>query len=322
MDHQLDALKSHSTVVADTGDISAIEHYAPYDVTTNPSLILRALETGRFDGLLDEALHVAASNTIPEEDRLNLCLDRLSVNFGRRILAIVPGRVSTEIDARLSFDGAQTVHRARGIVRLYEEEGISRDRILIKIAATWEGIRAAEVLEKEGIHCNLTLLFSFAQAVACARAGVTLISPFVGRILDWYRNNQGFTDEDPAKDPGVRFVQRVYTYYKNHGYPTQIMAASFRHTGQIKELSGCDLLTIAPVFLEELRGTPGDVPRRLSPIESGLPDDIEIISLDEKDYRWRFNEDPMAVEKLAEGIRLFTRDTRVVESIIKQKMSG
>ena len=311
--NQLESLKQYTTVVADTGDIEAIAAYAPQDATTNPSLLLKAAQRPEYRALVDEALSFAAAHADTRAARAEAFTDRLFVNFGVRILDIIPGRVSTEVDARLSFDREATVTKARRLIALYEEAGVSRERVLIKIAATWAGVRAAERLEAEGIHCNLTLLFSFAQAVACAEAGVTLISPFVGRIYDWYKAERGVADIPLADDPGVASVRRIYDYYKKFGYGTQVMGASFRKAGQIVALAGADLLTISPALLDELRATPGEVERRLS-VEGAQASDVAQIHLDEPGFRWLHNEDPMGVDKLAEGIRRFNVDARKLEA--------
>ena len=306
--NQLESLRSQSLVVADTGDIEAVARWKPQDATTNPSLLLTAAQDPRFRHLVDAAIHEARGDTA-------LAMDGLFVHFGREILKHVAGRVSTEVDARLSFDKPGSIHRAQRLIGLYERHGVPRERILIKLAATWEGIRAAEQLEREGIHCNMTLLFSVAQAVACADAGVTLISPFVGRIYDWYRAARKVDDIAVEDDPGVASVTKIYSYYKKHGYQTQVMGASFRKTEQILALAGCDLLTIAPDLLEKLARTPGAVERRLSP-EAARRASVEKIALDEKAFRWLHNEDPMATEKLAEGIRRFDADARKLERLI------
>jgi transaldolase len=306
MTSQLAALKQHSVIVADTGDIDAIARWRPQDATTNPSLILKAAQDARYRPIIDEA--IAAASGVAAATRLGEIVDHLFVGFGRRILDLVPGRVSTEVDARLSFDTDATERKARRLIDLYESAGVPRERVLIKIASTWEGIRAAERLEHDGIHCNLTLLFSFAQAVACADAGVTLISPFVGRIYDWHRKAQGVEDIAREDDPGVASVTRIYHYYKKFGYETQVMGASFRKTTQIIDLAGCDLLTISPDLLQQLEATEGDVPRRLS-IASAEASSVERVDLDEELFRWMHNEDPMATEKLADGIRLFHADS-------------
>jgi len=307
MASQLDALRQHSVIVADTGDIDAIARFRPQDATTNPSLILKAAQDERYRPIVDEAIAAAASAAADE--RVDATIDHLFVGFGRRILELVPGRVSTEVDACLSFDTDATERRARRLVELYESHGVLRERVLIKIASTWEGIRAAERLEHDGIHCNLTLLFSFAQAVACADAGVTLISPFVGRIYDWYRKAQGVDDIAREDDPGVASVTRIYHYYKKFGYDTQVMGASFRKTTQILDLAGCDLLTISPDLLARLEATAGDVPRQLS-VARAEASPVERVDLDEALFRWMHNEDAMATERLADGIRLFHADAQ------------
>lgn len=304
----LERLRQHTTVVADTGDFLAMRAYAPRDATTNPSLILKAVGKPEYRGLLDET--VAAHR----QEAAAALTDRLIVRFGLEILGLIPGRVSTEVDARLSFDTEGTIARARRLVELYAQAGVGRERLLIKIAATWEGIRAAERLEREGIACNLTLLFSFAQAVACADAGVTLISPFVGRIHDWYRKRDG-VDYAPDDDPGVVSVRRIYRYLKKFGYPTEVMGASFRNVGQILALAGCDLLTISPELLGELQASGADVPRRLDP-SAAQAMAIERVRFDEKSFRFEVNEDAMASDKLAEGIRLFVADARKLDALI------
>ena len=307
----LDSLKRVTTVVADTGDIEAMRQFRPQDATTNPSLLLKAAQQPAYRPLVEAALADADRLGLGEARRTEAFMDRLAVNFGREILKIVPGRVSTEVDARLSFDAAGTVAKARELIGLYERAGIARERILIKVASTWEGIRAAAELEREGIHCNLTLLFSFAQAVACAEAGVTLISPFVGRIYDYYRKERGA--EIPAdQDPGVESVTRIFHYYKKFGYQTQVMGASFRKVEQITGLAGCDLLTISPDLLESLQKTDGELTPRLT-VDAALASAEEKITLDEKAYRVRHNQDAMAVEKLSDGIRRFYDDGRKLE---------
>jgi transaldolase len=309
----LESLRRYSTVVADTGDIDAIAAYAPQDATTNPSLIGQAAQKPQYAHLVTEALRYAERAA---GDRAAAFMDRVLVNFGCEILKIIPGRVSTEVDASLSFDTTGSMARARGLVRLYEEAGYDRARVLIKVASTWEGIRAAEQLEREGIHCNLTLLFSFAQAVACAEAGVTLISPFVGRIYDWHTRNRGVPDIPADEDPGVASVTRIYDYFKKFGYRTQVMGASFRKVDQIVRLAGCDLLTISPDLLEQMSQTEGTVTRRLSE-ERAKTSDAKQIHLDEKTFRWMHNEDAMAVEKLSEGIRRFHADARRFEQSVR-----
>ena len=307
----LDSLKRVTTVVADTGDIEAMRQFRPQDATTNPSLLLKAAQQPAYRPLVEAALADADRLGLGEARRTEAFMDRLAVNFGREILKIVPGRVSTEVDARLSFDAAGTVAKARELIGLYERAGIARERILIKVASTWEGIRAAAELEREGIHCNLTLLFSFAQAVACAEAGVTLISPFVGRIYDYYRKERGA--EIPAdQDPGVESVTRIFHYYKKFGYQTQVMGASFRKVEQITGLAGCDLLTISPDLLESLQKTDGELTPRLT-VDAARASAEEKITLDEKAYRFRHNQDAMAVEKLSDGIRRFYDDGRKLE---------
>ncbi|MBP8309662.1 MAG: transaldolase [Burkholderiaceae bacterium] len=309
----LEQLKQYTTVVADTGDFLSMRAYAPRDATTNPSLILKAVAKPDYRGLLDET--VAAHRAEP----LAALGDRLIVRFGCEILKIIPGRVSTEVDARLSFDVEGTLTKARRLIELYQAAGVPRERVLIKVAATWEGIRAAERLENDGIHCNLTLLFSFAQAVACADAGVTLISPFVGRIYDWYRRRDG-VDYLPDEDPGVKSVRRIYEYFKKFGYPTEVMGASFRNVGQITALAGCDLLTISPELLAELQGSQATVRRRLDPtVAQSLP--IERIRFDEKHFRFDMNDDPMASDKLAEGIRQFVADARKLDGLIGEALT-
>jgi transaldolase len=308
MTSQLESLRKHSLVVADTGDIEAVARWKPQDATTNPSLLLAAAQDPRFRHLVDAAIGEARGD-------IALAMDGLFVQFGREILRHVAGRVSTEVDARLSFDAEGSMARARRLVELYDRHGVSREKVLIKLAATWEGMRAAEKLEREGIHCNMTLLFSFAQALACADAGVTLISPFVGRIYDWYRASRKVDDIAIEEDPGVASVTRIYNYYKKHGYRTQVMGASFRKTGQILALAGCDLLTIAPDLMDKLAQTPGAVECRLS-VERARAEKLEKIAMDEKTFRWMHNEDPMASDKLAEGIRRFDADARKLERLI------
>ncbi|MFA6287117.1 MAG: transaldolase [Opitutaceae bacterium] len=312
MSNQLDQLKQFTVVVADTGDFASMKEFAPRDATTNPSLILKAAAMPAYAPLVDEAIKAAGPTaTLPQ------VIDRLLVVFGLEILKIVPGRVSSEVDARLSFDTAATVAKAHEIIALYEKAGISRNRVLIKIASTWEGIKAAEILEKEGIHCNLTLLFSFAQAVACAEAGITLISPFVGRILDWHKKTAG-KDFVGAADPGVISVTQIYTYYKKFGYKTEVMGASFRNTGEITELAGCDLLTIAPPLLAELKASTAPLVRKLDPAKAASAD-LKKVTFNEAAFRFALNEDAMATEKTAEGIRLFSADIVKLEQLIAQK---
>jgi transaldolase len=313
MTSQLAALKQHSVIVADTGDIDAIARWRPQDATTNPSLILKAAQDVRYRPIIDEA--IAAALGVAAATRPGEIVDHLFVGFGRRILELVPGRVSTEVDARLSFDSDATERKARRLVDLYESAGVPRERVLIKIASTWEGIRAAERLEHDGIHCNLTLLFSFAQAVACADAGVTLISPFVGRIYDWHRKARGVDDIAREDDPGVASVTLIYQYYKKFGYETQVMGASFRKTTQILDLAGCDLLTVSPDLLAKLEATEGEVPRRLS-VADAEASSVERVDLDEELFRWMHNEDAMATEKLADGIRVFHADAGKLRSLV------
>ncbi|BCU78974.1 transaldolase [Luteolibacter sp. LG18] len=311
---QLDQLKEFTTVVADTGDFESMKAYQPRDATTNPSLILQAAAKPEYRHLVEQAVSELKGGSLTGEALTEAVLDRILILFGLEILKIVPGRVSTEVDARLSFDTEATVSKARELIAAYAKEGISKDRVLIKIASTWEGIKAAEILEKEGIHCNLTLLFSFAQAVACAEAGVQLISPFVGRILDWYKASTGQTYEGDA-DPGVISVKQIYTYYKKFGYKTEIMGASFRNKGEILALAGCDLLTISPGLLGELQASTEPVERRLT-AESAASADLEKVSFDEKSFRYSFNEDAMATEKTAQGIRGFAADIVKLEKLV------
>ena len=316
----LDSLKSMTTVVADTGDIEAMAAYKPQDATTNPSLLYKAAQQEQYRALVDDALAHAAQHSGAEAERAQAFQDKLFVNFGREILEIVPGRVSTEVAARDSFNTAATIDKAHTLIRLYETAGVPRERVLIKIAATWEGIRAAEQLEKEGIHCNLTLLFSFAQAVACAEAKVTLISPFVGRIYDYHKKAQGVADIPLEEDPGVASVERIYTYFKKYDHQTQVMGASFRKAGQIIELAGCDLLTISPKLLQELQDGAGELTRRLS-VDAAKASDVEEIHLDESAFRWMHNQDPMAVDKLSDGIRLFHADGRKLEEFARSRVA-
>jgi len=306
--NQLEQLRQYTTVVADTGDFQSIRSYTPQDSTTNPSLIVRAVQKDTYRSLLEKAVRDNREKTTEE------IIDRLLVAFGCEILDIVPGRVSTETDARLSFDTAGSIRKGRDLIALYEATGISRERVLIKIASTWEGIEAAKVLEKEGIRCNMTLLFSLSQAVACAEAGVQLISPFVGRIYDWHKKSTG-NEYAGADDPGVQSVKRIYNYYRKFGYKTEVMGASFRNTSQITELAGCDLLTISPDLLQKL--SESDVPliRRLDP-NMAKADPVEKITVDEKTFRFMLNEDAMGTEKLSEGIRLFCADTVKLEQMI------
>ncbi len=316
--NSLEQLKQHTTVVADTGDFQSIEKYKPRDATTNPSLILKAALDPKYKSLLNDAVQYAKSAKGDLNAKLRFGIKKLFVNFGIEILKIIPGRVSTEVDARLSFRIYDTISYAKGLIRLYRKEGISPERILIKIAATWEGIKAAEILEKEGIRTNLTLLFSQEQAIACADAHVTLISPFVGRILDWYKKERG-TDHIPAtEDPGVLSVKKIYNYYKHFHYPTEIMGASFRNKEEILELAGCDLLTISPALLEELENSQIEVTPKLTK-EEAEKQNIEKVQLDEMEFRWLMNEDRMATEKLSEGIRIFSNDIRTLEKYFKEQ---
>ncbi len=309
MANLLEQLKQHTVVVADTGDFESMREYQPQDATTNPSLILKASQQDQYAHLVEKAVKDAGSSASVEA-----IIDRVLIAFGKEILQIVPGRVSTEVDARLSFDTQGTLEKARELIALYEADGIPRERVLIKIASTWEGIAAATVLQKEGINCNLTLMFSLAQAVACAEGGIKLISPFVGRIYDWFKKSTG-TEYTGAADPGVQSVRQIYTYYRKFGHETEVMGASFRNTGQILELAGCDLLTIGTNFLEELKNNEGTVERKLSP---DLADeaDIERLALDEKTFRFLLNEDAMATEKTAEGIRAFSADIVKMEALV------
>ncbi|MDR2430548.1 MAG: transaldolase [Puniceicoccales bacterium] len=311
--NQLEQLKQHTTVVADTGDIAAMRAFQPRDATTNPSLILKAVQMPEYRPLLAKAVTDNRGKTPAQ------VIDALLILFGTEILKIVPGRVSTEVDARLSFDTSGTLAKAMELIVRYQKAGIPRERVLIKIAATWEGIKAAEQLEKNGVHCNLTLLFSFAQAVACAEARVQLISPFVGRIYDWHKKNTG-REYAGAEDPGVQSVNRIYNYYKKFGHQTEVMGASFRNTGQILALAGCDLLTISPNLLDELSKNTAPLTRALSP-QSAASFNIEKISLDEKTYRWLHNTDAMAVEKTAEGIRAFATDGDKLTALVEQTLA-
>ncbi len=304
--NQLEQLKQYTTVVADTGDFQSIKAYTPQDATTNPSLILKAVQKPEYRPLLEKAIADAPHASVDE------IVDNLLIGFGVEILKFVPGRVSTEIDAALSFDTEATVAKGRELIALYEKAGVSRERVLIKIASTWEGIKAAEILEQEGIHCNLTLLFSLCQAIACAEAGVQLISPFVGRIYDWYKKSTG-TDYQGADDPGVQSVKRIYQYYRTFGYKTEVMGASFRNTSQIQELAGCDLLTISPDLLQKLADSDAPLERKLvAEPQAGL----EKIAMDEKTFRFMLNEDAMGTEKLAEGIRAFVADSIKLKQMI------
>lgn len=308
--NKLDQLKQMTTVVADTGDISAIKQWTPEDATTNPSLLLKAASLDQYQSLVQAAIKAGQSNN---NQIIDAC-DYLAVAIGCEILKVIPGRISTEVDARLSFDTQATINKARALIVLYNEQGISKDRVLIKIASTWEGIQAAKQLESEGINCNLTLLFSFAQAVAAAEAGAYLISPFVGRILDWYKKSTGKSSYDPEEDPGVISVTRIYQYYKAHGYNTIVMGASFRNTDEIEQLAGCDRLTISPDLLKALAEDNGTLSQKL---DSNATSEDSKISLNESQFRWLLNEDAMATEKLAEGIRKFAEDQVTLENLLK-----
>ncbi|MCE0495592.1 transaldolase [Vibrio salinus] len=316
MSTKLAQLRKLTTVVADTGEIDAIKKYQPEDATTNPSLILKAAQLPEYAKFIDEAIAWAKTQSDDKDQQLEDTGDMLAVTIGKEILKTIPGRISTEVDARLSFDTTKTIAKARKLIKMYNDAGISNDRILIKVASTWEGIRAAETLEKEGINCNLTLLFSFAQARACAEAGAFLISPFVGRIMDWYKAKEGKTFE-AAEDPGVKSVTRIYNYYKQHGYKTVVMGASFRNTGEILELAGCDRLTISPQLLQELEEAEGIVEQKLSAITDVKQ---EPKPMTHQEFLWEHNADAMAVEKLAEGIRNFAADQGKLEEMIKTKL--
>ena len=319
MSNQLASLRKITTVVADTGDIEAIKKYQPVDATTNPSLLLKAAGMPQYASLIDDAVAWAAEQSSEPAQQLTDAADKLAVSIGKEISATIPGRISTEVDARLSFDTEATIAKAERLVQLYADAGIDKSRILIKIASTWEGIKAAEVLEKQGVNCNLTLLFSFAQARACAEAGVFLISPFVGRILDWYKKSTGKDSYEASEDPGVVSVTNIYNFYKANGYNTIVMGASFRNTGEILELAGCDRLTISPNLLEELANTDGEVEAKL--VDNGATE-APGERLDESGFRWEMNEDAMATEKLAEGIRNFAADQDKLETMLKDKLAN
>jgi transaldolase len=312
---KLEQLKSMTTIVIDTGDIDAIKKYTPTDATTNPSLIFAAAQKPQYHPLIQEAVAEAKKRARTPAEYKEMVMDWLFVIFGREILKLVPGRVSTEVDARLSFDVKGSIAKARTLISLYESLGIKRERILIKLASTWEGAKAAKVLEKEGIHVNMTLLFSLEQAIACAKSDVTLVSPFVGRILDWYKKSEGVAGYPPAQDPGVLSVTQIYNYYKKYGYKTQVMGASFRNSDEILELAGCDLLTIAPNFLEELQNAEGPVPRKLD-TEAAKKMKIKKVPSNEAHFRLGLNQNAMATEKLAEGIRNFAKDAAKLEEFI------
>ncbi|HCH01376.1 MAG TPA: transaldolase [Vibrio sp.] len=316
MSSKLEQLRSLTTVVADTGDIDAIAKYQPQDATTNPSLILKAAQIEDYSRLIDQSIAYAKAQSDNADQQVQDTCDMLAVTIGQEILKVIPGRISTEVDARLSYDTEGSVTKARQLIKMYNDAGITNDRILIKLASTWEGIRAAEILESEGINCNLTLLFSFAQARACAEAGVYLISPFVGRIMDWHKAKEG-RDFEASEDPGVKSVTNIYNYYKQHGYETVVMGASFRNTGEILELAGCDRLTISPQLLQELEDSQGEVVQKLKPAQSiqAQPE-----KMTHAEFLWEHNQDPMAVEKLAEGIRAFAVDQGKLEAMIKAKL--
>jgi len=314
----LDQLKTFTTVVADTGNFEAIAQYKPTDATTNPSLILQASQMDQYKELVKECVKSAIAEASDEDSQVALAIDKLFVKFGIEILKTIPGRVSTEVDARLSFDKDAQIEKARKLIKMYEAEGIKKERVLIKLSSTWEGIQAAKQLEAEdGITCNLTLLFAFAQAVACAEANVTLISPFVGRIFDWYVKNTDQKTFEPKEDPGVISVTKIYNYYKKYGYKTIVMGASFRNVGQIKALAGCDNLTISPKLLDELNKSDAKLQQELTP-EAAQSYEGAKESLNEAQFRWMLNEDAMATEKLAEGIRKFAQDAVKLENHLKQ----
>jgi transaldolase len=324
MSNLLEQLKSMTTVVADTGDIRAIEQFTPRDATTNPSLITAAAQMPEYQEIVDQTLMQASKDAgkgASAKDIANLAFDRLAVSFGLKILEIIPGRVSTEVDARLSYDTEATIAKAHQIIAQYEAAGITRDRVLIKIASTWEGIKAAEVLEKEGIHCNLTLLFGLHQAIACAEANITLISPFVGRILDWFKKSTGTENYAPAEDPGVVSVTSIYNYYKKFGYKTEVMGASFRNLGEIIELAGCDLLTISPALLAELKESTDTLPRKLDPSKAADMA-IEKLSIDKAKFDEMHGADPMATEKLEEGITGFTKALVTLEQLLEARLES
>ncbi len=317
--NKLEQLRKLTKVVADTGDINSIKEYTPIDATTNPSLLLKAAQMPQYAEHVESAIRWGQSKGSNEAEQVLHTLDKVAVNFGSEILKIIPGRVSTEVDARLSFDTKATVQRAEKIIAMYQDVGVPRERVLIKVAATWEGIKAIEQLEKKGIHCNCTLMFSIAQAIAAAETSATLISPFVGRILDWYKKHEGVDGYAPHEDPGVKSVTAIYNYFKKYDHKTVVMGASFRNKDEILELAGCDLLTIAPQLMEELQNSDGDVPRKLS-ADSAKTMDIERIDISESNFRWLMNNDAMATEKLAEGIRGFTADTIKLEKYVQEKV--
>jgi transaldolase len=319
MSNALEQLKKYTVVVADTGDFESMKKYKPQDSTTNPSLLYTAVHLSQYQHLVDDAIKYGKSKGKDVNEQTSIAMDKLAVNFGVEILKIVPGRVSTELDARLSFDTEASIKKAREIIALYKEMGIERERVLIKLASTWEGIQAAKVLEKEGIHCNLTLLFSLVQAVACAEGGITLISPFAGRITDFFKKRDGKASYVPSEDPGVVSVGNIFNYYKQYGYKTIVMGASFRTKEQVLELAGCDYLTIAPNLLEELQKSEVEVVRKL---DASKTTPVERIVVDEKNFRWLLNEDDMATEKLSEGIRRFAADLKKLESEIRTKIEA
>lgn len=319
----LEQLREMTVVVADTGDIQAIETFKPRDATTNPSLITAAAQMPQYQGIVDDTLKGARATlgkSASAAEVANLAFERLAVSFGHKILEVIPGRVSTEVDARLSYDTEASIAVGRELIKMYEEQGVSRERVLIKIASTWEGIQAAAVLEKEGIHCNLTLLFGIHQAIACAENGITLISPFVGRILDWYKKDTGRDSYAPAEDPGVLSVTDVYNYYKKFGYKTEVMGASFRNIGEITELAGCDLLTIAPALLGELQATEGELVRKLDP-QKAANASIEKITMDKATFDRMHAENRMASEKLSEGIEGFTKALETLEKLLEDRLA-
>lgn len=318
MSNQLESLRAITTVVADTGDIEAIKKYTPVDATTNPSLLLKAASMPQYASLIEQSISYAKTQSNDIETQLLAAGDKLSVLIGQEILGVIPGRISTEVDARLSFNTDATIAKARQLIAMYADAGVDKSRILIKIASTWEGIKAAEVLEKEGINCNLTLLFSFAQARACAEAGVFLISPFVGRILDWYKASNPSVDYTGDNDPGVISVAGIYKYYKEHGYKTVVMGASFRNTAEIIALAGCDRLTISPGLLDELANTSGTLKAAL--VDNGATSE-PAIALTETTFRWEMNQDAMATEKLSEGIRNFAADQVKLEGLLAEQLS-
>ncbi len=318
MASKLTQLKEMTTVVADTGDIEAIKQWTPVDATTNPSLLLKAAAMAQYQHLLNASASYARDQVTGTDAQAALSCDHLAVSIGKEILQVIPGRISTEVDARLSFDTAATIEKAKQLISLYEAQGVTRDRVLIKIASTWEGIKAAEILESQGINCNLTLLFSFAQAVAAAEAGAYLISPFVGRILDWYKASTGKASYPADEDPGVVSVTKIYDYYKSHGYQTIVMGASFRNLDEIEQLAGCDRLTISPDLLAKLDNDPGELKRVLSPSKLGAE---QPTPLTESSFRWQHNDDAMATEKLAEGIRKFAEDQVKLEELMRERLS-